>query len=184
MLALIFTLLFPFVHSAANQCKSMDEKLKQMRKVQHELTAHGIRGSARDYVNSQIDKGLVLPETALQRLAPTFIAKNIQFGGADKFAEHFSKHTKEFPGLSQKGYLKRAQEIAESMSEEFISFKTPYSVMKYNPATNELLVLHQNRIKTFFKPDLKFINDPLNRPRKEEFKSIFEWLVSEKVMDH
>ncbi|WP_034731763.1 hypothetical protein [Bacteriovorax sp. Seq25_V] len=183
LILISFILLTSFNIFAAKKkgCGNIDEKIAQARKLQGALSQKGVRGELRNFLNKQIDSGVDIDESFVQKMALSHTTQAKYFKNYKVYAEHFKKHGKEFPGYSQKDYLKRAQEIASSRAENILTIKNSNGIFKYVPETNELLIVEKGLIGTLYKPSLEVINNEFKSKALPRFGSVFEWFVKAKA---
>ncbi len=167
--------------SKKKSCANIDAKVIQVKKLQGALSQKGVRGELRDFLNKQIDNGVDIDESFVQKMSLNYSTQAKYFKNYKTYQDHFKKHGKEFPGMSQKDYLRRAQEIGSSRNENILTIKNSNGVFKYVPETNELLIVEKGLIGTLYKPSLEVINNEFKSKALPLFSSVFEWFVKAKA---
>jgi hypothetical protein len=183
MRALIILLaISQFSFAGKKSCKNLDAQVQKALEAQRMMTSRGIRGKVRDELTRLLDEGYKIHPKFFQQVYQRKSYKANGFAKTELLDEHVEKHLKEF-GLSHKSqYLRKAQDFAKSMDDDIMTFVSKREIYRYNPVTNEYMVLSRNgkRIGTFYKPDLKVINDRRKVNDLPPYKSVSEWFITNK----
>lgn len=170
--------------ASKNNCSDLSKRVQEVKRLQGILTQKGVKGELRLTLNKLLDDGIEIDDTFIQKIHTNASLKARGFNGAKSLNEHFEKHGQEFGNITKKEYAKRAQKLAESRHESLLTVKTNNGTFKYDPNSNELLIVSKEQITTYYRPDLKVINDSFVKRGFEPFNSVLEWIVKSKSQDH
>ncbi len=94
---------------------------------------------------------------------------SIGFRNSEALREHFSKHGKEFEGVTRNEYLYLAQELRDTEGDGkivLVAFRPDGVISKYDRRDGEFIAYNRNKvIRTFFKPNdgERYFNRQKNR---------------------
>ena len=175
-------LICPSVVFASKKCKGLDAKVQKALEAQRIMTDRGIRAGLRKELTKAIDDGVDIHPMFFQQViqAKGFPVKG--FKDKKLMVSHARKHGGEFDIKSQKAYLREAEKFALSRQESIMTFRSKNDIYRYNPQTNEFLVIERSGkvIGTYYKPDLKKINDARKRNDQAPFSNVTEWFIKNK----
>lgn len=183
MRALIILLVISqFSFAGKKTCKNLEAQVQKALEAQRMMTKRGIRGSVRDELTKLLDKGYDIHPKFFQQVYQHKSFKANGFASKKLLDDHVEKHLKEFDLAHKNQYLRKAQDFAKSMNDDIMTFVSKREIYRYNPVTNEYMVLTRNgkRIGTFYKPKLKVINERRRINNEPPYKSVTEWFITNK----